>query len=61
MEKSDDGFLNLSFHFFFFCVNICAPSIVALLVPVYFLFISEILTEGFVLTKNEFRGSCSYN
>ena len=46
MEKSDDDFLKFSFFF-----NISAPRIMALLVPVHFLYMREILREGFVLTK----------
>ena len=46
MEQPDDGFL------IFFLLNMCAPRIMTLLVPVHFLFIQEILIEGFVLEKN---------
>ena len=46
MEQPDDVF------FIFFLLNMCAPRIMALLVPVHFLFIQEILIEGFVLEKN---------
>ena len=47
MEQSDDDFLKFSFFFF----NIGAPRIMALLVPVHFLYMREVLREGFVLTK----------
>lgn len=47
MEQPDDVFL-----FYFFLLNICAARIMALLVPVNFLFMQEILIEGFVLKKN---------
>ena len=43
MEEPDDDFLN------FFLLNMCAPKIMALLVPVHFMW--KILTEGFVLRK----------
>ena len=59
MEQPDDDFL------IFFLLNMCAPRIMALLVPVYFIlyenfllvpihfmFIRELLTEGFVLKKH---------
>ena len=46
MEQPDDGFL------IFFLLNMCVPRIMALSVPVHFLFIQEILIEGFVLEKN---------
>ena len=46
MEQADDGFL------IFYLLNMCAARIIALLVPVHFLFIQEILKEGFVLKKN---------
>ena len=46
MEEPDDGFLK------FFLLNMCAPRIMALLVPVHFMFMQEILMEGFVLKKN---------
>ena len=36
----------------FFLVNMCAPRIMALLVPVHFMFNQEILIDGFVLKKN---------
>ena len=45
MEKPDDDFLK------FFLLNMGAPKIMALLVPVHFMFKGEILTEGFVLKK----------
>ena len=47
MEEPDDGFLN----FFFSLLNMCASRIMALLVPVHFMFMQEILMEGFVLKK----------
>ena len=43
MEEPDDNFLN------FFLLNMCAPKIMTLLVLIHFMFIREILTEGFVL------------
>ena len=46
MEEPDDGFLK------FFLLNMCAPRIMALLVPVHFMFMQEILMVGFVLKKN---------
>ena len=46
MEQPDDGSLN------FFLLNKCASRIMALMVPVHFLFIQEILIEVFVLKKN---------
>ena len=46
MEQPDDGFLNL------FLLNMCAARIIAFIVPVHFIFIQEILIEGFVLKKN---------
>ena len=46
MEEPGDDFLK------FFLLNMCAPNIMTLLVPVYFMFIQEILAEGFVLKKN---------
>ena len=46
MEQPDDGFLKV------FLLNMCAPRIMVLLVPVYFMFIQEILIEGFVSKKN---------
>ena len=46
MEKTDDGFLNI------FLLNVCAPRIMALLIPVHFMFTQQILIEGFVLKKN---------
>ena len=46
MEQPDDGFLK------YFLLNMCAPRIMALLVPVHFIFIQEILIEGFVLKNN---------
>ena len=46
MEQPDDGFL------IFFLLNMCAPRIMAFLVPVHFLFIQEFLIEGFVLKNN---------
>ena len=36
----------------FFLLNICAPKIMAFLVPVHFMFIREILAGGFALKKN---------
>ena len=47
MEQPDDGFLNS-----FFLLNMFAPRIMALLVPAHFMFIQEILIEGFILKKN---------
>ena len=38
--------------FEFLLLNMCAPRIMALLVPVHFMFIQEIVIEGFVLKKN---------
>ena len=59
MKERDDDFLN------FFLLNMCAPKIIALLVSIYFMFIREILTEGFVFEREfqqlQFCGSCSYN
>ena len=46
MEESDDDFLK------FFLLNMRAPKIMALLAPVHFMFIREILGEGFVLKNN---------
>ena len=46
MEEPDDNFLK------FFFLNMCAPKIMALLIPVHFMFIREIFAEGFVLKKN---------
>ena len=46
MEEPDDDFLK------FFLLNMRAPKIMALLVLVNFMFIWEILAEGFVLKKN---------
>ena len=46
MEYPDDGFLK------FFLLNMCAPMIMALLVPVDFLFLQEILIESFVSENN---------
>ena len=46
MEEPDDDFSN------FFLLNMRAPKIMALLVPVHFIFIREILAEGFLLKKN---------
>ena len=48
MEQPDDSFLKL------FLSNICAPRIMSLLVPAHFMFIQEILIDGFVL-KKEFQ------
>ena len=45
MEEPDGDFLK------FFLLSMCAPKIMALLAPVHFMFIREILTEGFVLKK----------
>ena len=46
MEQADDGFLKV------FLLNMCASRIMVLLAPVYFMFIQEILIEGFVSKKN---------
>ena len=46
MEEPDDDFLK------FFLLNMRAPKIMALLVPVHFMFIREIFAEDFVLKKN---------
>ena len=46
MEEPDDDFLKL------FLLNMRAPKIITLLVPVHFMFIREILAESFVLKKN---------
>ena len=46
MEGPDDDLL------ISFLLNMCAPKIMALLVPIHFMFIRELLTEGFVLKKN---------
>ena len=46
IEQPDNGFFN------FFLLNMCTPRIMALLVPVNFMFTQEILIEGFVLKKN---------
>ena len=46
MEQPDDGLLS------FFWLNMCAPRIMSLLVPAHFMFIQEILIEGFILKKN---------
>ena len=35
----------------FFLLNMCAPRTTALLVPAHFMFIQEILIDGFVLKK----------
>ena len=43
MEGPYDSFLKL------FLLNMCPPKIIALLVPVHFMFIREILAEGFAL------------
>ena len=43
MEEPDDDFLKKNF------LNMCAPKIMALLVPVHFM--REVLTEGFVSKK----------
>ena len=48
MEQPDDGFLS------FFWLNMCAPRIMSFLVPAHFMFIQEILIEGFIL-KKEFQ------
>ena len=48
MEQPDDNFLK------FFLLNMCSPRTTALLVPAYFMFIQEILIDGFVL-KKEFQ------
>ena len=45
-EEPDDEFLN------FFSLNMCAPKIMAFLAPVHFMFIPEVLTEGFCFKKN---------
>ena len=45
MEEPDDDFLK------FFLLNMCAPMVMALLVPVHFTLLREILEEGFVLKK----------
>ena len=46
MKQPDDRFLK------FFLLNMWAPRIMAFLVPAHFMFIQEILIEGFVLKKN---------
>ena len=46
MEQPDDGFLK------FFLLNMCALRIMDLLVPAHFMFIQEILTDGFILKTN---------
>ena len=47
MKEPDDNFLKL------FLLNMCAPKIMAFLVPVHFMFIGEILAaKGFVFKKN---------
>ena len=48
MEHRDDGFLEI------FSLNMCAPRIMALLVPVHLMFIRE-------FQQLQFCGSCSYN
>ena len=45
-EEPDHNFFD------FFLLSMSAPRIMALLVPVHFLFIQEILLEGFVFKKN---------
>ena len=45
-KQPDDGFLNLSL------LNMCAARIMALMVPVHFIFIQEHLIEAFVFKKN---------
>ena len=59
MEQPDDGLLS------FFWLNMCAPRIMSLLVPAHFMFIQEILIEGFILKKEfqylQFCESCSHN
>ena len=40
------------FYYFFVVVKMRLPRIMALLVSVHFLFIEEILIEGFVLKEN---------
>ena len=45
MEQSDNDFLK------YFLLKMCAHGIIALLVPVHFIFIREILIEGFALKK----------
>ena len=52
MEGPYESFLKL------FLLNMCPPKIIALLVPVHFMFIREILAEGFAL-KN-ILGSYSF-
>ena len=46
MEQPDDGPLIC------FLLNMCAPKFMALLVPVTFLFIQEIMIQGIVLKNN---------
>ena len=46
MEQPDDGPLIC------FLLNMCAPKFMGLLVPVTFLFIQEIMIQGFVLKNN---------
>ena len=48
MEQPDDSFLK------FFLLNMCSPRTTALLVPAHFMFIQEILIDGFV-SKKEFQ------
>ena len=48
MEQTDDGFFN------FFLLNMCAPRTMVLLLPAHFMFMQEILIEGFVI-KKEFQ------
>ena len=55
MEEPDDDFLKFSL------LNMCAPKIMALLVPVHFMFIREILVGTrtfYVYTRNSYRGFC---
>ena len=46
------GVATVPLYFNIFLFNICAPRIMALLVPVYFLLIQEVLIEDFVFKMN---------
>ena len=52
MEEPDDDFLK------FFLLNMCAPKIMALLVPVHFMFIRELLVGTrtfYFFPRNSYR------
>ena len=55
MEGPDDDLL------IFFLLNMCAPKIMALLVPIHFMFIRELLVGThtfYVYTRTSYRGFC---